>query len=304
MATHIKSDTSFVFLGHTNFDVKRIAFVTCSVKPDFAPDDLETVDALVARGAIVQAVPWDIDFSDWQQFDKVVLRSCWNYHLHPDKFLTWLSNMKRQHVKLINSIEVARWNLHKSYLEKLSRQGVTLPETVWLSKGDSIVLQELLLARGWNKAVVKPAISATAYKTFLTSVDDSAKHQGIFNDVLKNNDVLVQQFIPEVHQGEWSLIFLDKQFSHAVLKKPKAGDFRVQDDYGGTAHSQQPTADIIQQAEKILSLISEQLLYTRVDGVVVNNQFLLMELELIEPVLFFKQHKAASARFADLLMLH
>jgi glutathione synthase/RimK-type ligase-like ATP-grasp enzyme len=282
--------------------VKRIAFVTCSDKPDFAPDDLKAIYVLLERGADVHAIPWDKDFSDWHTFDKVVLRSCWNYHLHPKKFLHWLDDLENKNIKLMNSIDVARWNLHKIYLQKLATQGVTLPTTIWLSKGSSLSIKELLHENRWEKAVVKPAISATAHKTFVTTLMDSSDHQVDFENLLYESDVLVQQFIPEIQQGEWSLIFFDKKFSHAVLKKPKTEDFRVQDDFGGTVETLQPSPEIVNKAEKILGLIQEPLLYARVDGVVADNQFLLMELELIEPVLFFGKCKEAPGRFADLLL--
>jgi glutathione synthase/RimK-type ligase-like ATP-grasp enzyme len=279
--------------------VKRIAFVTCSSKPDFAPDDHEAVNALTRRGAHVQAIPWDNDFSDWNTFDRVILRSCWNYHLHPVKFLDWLNELERRNVKVYNPIDVIRWNLHKSYLEELSRQGVALPETIWLKKHTPVSLSDILSDHEWEKAVVKPAISATAYKTILTSRAESKNHEDAFNELLQEHDILVQEFIPEVKQGEWSLIFFNKKFSHAVLKRPKADDFRVQDDFGGTVHSAQASEEIIKQAEKILALISGPLIYTRIDGIIVKNQFYLMELELIEPVLFFKQEPEAAVRFAD-----
>ncbi|MEK6781682.1 MAG: hypothetical protein AABY93_08245 [Bacteroidota bacterium] len=284
--------------------MKRIAFVTCSSKPDFAPDDKEVVPLLIASGAHVQAIPWDSNFSDWQSFDKVVLRSCWNYHLYPNRFLAWLHHIERQGIKLFNPASIVRWNVHKSYLEKLSLEGVPLPKTVWLPKGSSIELLTLFNNNGWQKAVVKPAISATAYQTFLITLEDAGYHQVAFNTLLHENDLIVQQFIPQVQQkGEWSLIFFNKKFSHAVLKKPKASDFRVQNDFGGTACAVEPSLRLVNQAKKILALICEPLLYARIDGVEVDDQFLLMELELIEPVLFLSLSKEGVTRFAENLLL-
>jgi hypothetical protein len=278
--------------------VKKIAFVTCSDKPDFAPDD-----QLVARGALVHAIPWDNNFSDWQSFDKVVLRSCWNYHLHPEKFLAWLDELERQRVKLFNPVNIVRWNMHKSYLEKLSVQGVSIPQTMWLPKGSSHNLAVLLNERSWQKAVVKPAISATAYNTFLTTREEAQQHQRALDALLVVGDVLVQTFLPEVQQkGEWSLIFFDKKFSHAVLKRPREADFRVQDNFGGTTQVAEPPLKLVNQATKILTLITEPLLYARVDGVEEDQQFLVMELELIEPVLFLSQSNEAAIRFANSIL--
>lgn len=282
--------------------VHRIAFVTCSTKPDFAPDDLEVVHALNQHGVLVQAIPWDGDFKAWNSFDLVVLRSCWNYHLHPQKFLSWLDDLQTNHINLLNPISTVRWNLHKKYLAELDRQGVPLPSTQWVTKGATLNLKELLQLQGWNKVVVKPAISATAHNTFIVSIKDVAQHQTIMNQLLDQSDLLIQQFVPEIEKGEYSLIFFHKKFSHAVLKKPKAGDFRVQDDFGGSYSSIKPSEELIKQAASILTHIQEPLLYARVDGVLVNGQFLLMELELIEPVLFFQQAPQAVGTFVDLLL--
>lgn len=282
----------------------RIAFVTYTTKPDFAPDDLEVVHALNLRGVQVQAIPWDSNFTDWNSFDLVILRSCWNYHLHPKKFLSWLNDLQTNQVNLLNPVSTVRWNLHKKYLAELDRQGVRLPPTQWFTKGDNVNLKELLQQEGWNKVVVKPAISATAHNTFVVSIKDVAQHQPIMNHLLDQSDLLIQQFVPEIEQGEYSLIFFHKKFSHAVLKKPKAGDFRVQHDFGGGYSSIEPTDKLIKQAVSILSHIMEPLLYARVDGVMVNGQFLLMELELIEPVLFFQQAPQAVVPFVDLILSH
>jgi len=281
--------------------VSKIAFVTYTSKPDFAPDDLEVVHALNLRGVQVQAIPWDGNFTDWNSFDLVVLRSCWNYHLNLQNFLSWLDKLQSNQINLFNPVSTVCWNLHKKYLAELKRQGVPLPPTQWLTKGATVNLKELLQQKGWNQAVVKPAISATAHNTFVVSPKDVAQHQPIMNQLLDQSDLLIQQFVPEIEEGEYSLIFFHKKFSHAVLKKPKAGDFRVQDDFGGSYSSIEPSDRLIKQASSILTHIQDPLLYARVDGVIVNDQFLLMELELIEPVLFFNYAPHAVETFVDLL---
>lgn len=273
---------------------KVIAFVTCSIKPEFAIDDLPVVDLLKSRGMEVIALPWDSDSNEWNTFDLVVIRSCWNYHLHSEKFILWLDKMESQKVKLLNSVDIVRWNLHKGYLQELERKGVLLPETIWFKKGTGANLSQQIIEKNWEKAVVKPAISATSFNTFLVSRAEASQQQLKFIEQLRDADMLVQKFMREVQQeGEWSLIFFDKNFSHAVIKQPKVKDFRVQNDFGGIAALASPPTFVLEQAQKILSLINEQLLYSRVDGVVSNNQFLLMELELIEPMLFLVDGKAA-----------
>jgi hypothetical protein len=152
---------------------------------------------------------------------------------------------------------------------------------------------------GWTKAVVKPRISATAQRTHLIALDDADSVQELFNELRSGPGVMVQKFMDSiVSEGEWSLIFFDGQFSHEVLKTPKAGDFRVQSDFGGIEQLDDPAAHVLQAATRIVQTV-EPTLYARVDGVVDDGQFRLMELELIEPALFLASHPGAPARFAD-----
>ncbi len=278
----------------------KIAFVTSSVKPDFASNDLHVVDSLKSAGAEVIPLPWDDDGVEWNAFDLVVLRSCWNYQLHPEKFQRWIDQLEHEKVNLANSVMAARWNLHKGYLKELCQQGVHTPETVWVPKGTTCNLSSLINTKQWNRAVVKPAISANALNTFLFSVSDAAQQQAKFDTLVAHGDMLIQKFMPEVQdQGEWSLIFFNKEFSHAVIKRPSSKDFRVQHDFGGTATPAEPPSFVLQQAEKIIDLIKEPLLFARVDGVVSENKFILMELELIEPVLFLETENGSAQAFAQ-----
>jgi hypothetical protein len=208
--------------------------------------------------------------------------------------LTWLSFIESLSTIIHNPVRVVRWNLHKKYLLELSQQGATLPPTVWVQQKSSIALSLILNENGWKRAVVKPAISATAHNTFVTTVEEAILHQKSFIEQVQQGDVLVQQFMTEVQdEGEWSLIFFDKKFSHAVLKRARVNDFRVQDNFGGTYAVLDPPQLALDQAHQILTLIPELLLYARVDGIISQNKFLLMELELIEPVLFLRESKTA-----------
>lgn len=279
----------------------HFAFVTCSTKPEITIDDWEAANELIALGIQIQAVPWDNDSIDWTFFDGVILRSCWNYHLQPQKFLQWLDSLEKQPIQVFNPVTTIKSNLHKSYLLTLQQKGVLIPETLLIAQGSSVNLNAIMNRRSWEKAVVKPAISATAWKTFVAHVGDTHDEQSFQNSLLEG-DLLIQNFIPEIESGEWSLIFFQKEFSHAVIKKPKAGDFRVQDNFGGTIEPMTPSVAIINQAQSILNHIAEPLLYARVDGLVIDNQFLLMELELIEPVLFFKQAPTAAQLFTKALL--
>jgi glutathione synthase/RimK-type ligase-like ATP-grasp enzyme len=246
--------------------LKQIAFVTYSKQPDFAVDDQPLAQSLVSLGHSVIPLAWDDELAAWHSFDKIILRSCWNYHLHPNKFLTWLSFIESLTTIIHNPVRVVRWNLHKKYLLELSQLGVILPPTVWVQQKSSTTLSSIIIENDWRRAVVKPAISATAHNTFLTNPSEAIQQEAFFNEQVQQGDVLVQQFMPEVQEeGEWSLIFFDKKFSHAVLKRAHANDFRVQDNFGGTYAVLDPPQLALDQAHQILTLIPELLLYARVD---------------------------------------
>jgi glutathione synthase/RimK-type ligase-like ATP-grasp enzyme len=151
--------------------------------------------------------------------------------------------------------------------------------------------------------VVKPLVSASAWRTFVTETGTAVVDERAWRELLGGSDGMVQEFIPEVQTaGEWSLIFFGGAFSHAVLKRPRAGDFRVQAELGGTAVLAEPPGALLDGARKVLALVEEPLLFARVDGVERNGGFLLMELELIEPQLFLGADVGAPARFADAIV--
>lgn len=282
--------------------MNHIAFVTCSTKPEVAPDDQHIYSMLRASGVRVTAAAWDDPGADWSLYDRVILRSTWNYHLRPDEFNNWLTRMEKEKISLLNPPKTVRWNIHKKYLLELSEGGVPIPETEWVKRGSAVHLEEIMKGRNWHKAVIKPAISATAHKTGLVTQAEAADQEETFRQLVSDQDVLVQRFVEEVQtEGEWSLLFFNKKFSHAVVKRPRKNDFRVQNDFGGTSFLAVPPEAVRSQAEQILAEIDDPLLYARVDGVVSANRFLLMELELIEPVLFFSEYELAASHFVNAL---
>ena len=186
-----------------------------------------------------------------------------------------------------------------AYQRHLAARGVATVPTVWLERGADADLGGLLAERGWAEAVVKPAISASARETWVTSPSSGRTDQGRFRALLLAGDALVQPVVPEVRRtGEWSLIFLGGAFSHAMLKRPREGDFRVQEELGGSALREEPSPALVQQARQALAAAPAPCLYARVDGVERDGRLVLMELELIEPVLYFGADPGAADRFA------
>ncbi len=281
----------------------RIAFATYKGFPNLTDDDRLAAEAVTGRGIQVEAALWSDPAVDWSSYAAVVIRSCWDYHLKPDEFRAWLDRLERESVSLWNPYGVVRWNMDKTYLSDLQQQGIPVLASVWLPGSTKADLSDLMRQKGWRRAVVKPMISAAANGTQIIPLEKAGAHQREFDELLKKGDVIVQDFADEIKtNGEWSLIFFNKKYSHAVLKRPQDGDFRVQRDFGGTAHLGEAPQHLIQQAQKILDVVEDELLYARVDGIERNGVLTLMELELIEPHLFFELRPQVADRFANALI--
>lgn len=283
--------------------MKKVALATYNRLPNLKEDDRLVIDHLLRHGVKAEALVWDCDPQRLDEFDCCVIRSCWDYHLRPEEFLSWVRKVEARGVVLWNPADVVEWNTDKVYLRELEGRGIFIPPTVWIARGSEANLREILDRQGWNHAVVKPTISATAYRTWVTSREEAQSHQKNFEELLSESGVMVQRFIEEVKtRGEWSFMFFANEYSHAVLKRAKAGDFRVQDDFGGYTEQVTPSSDLIEQAKRIVDVVGEKLLYVRVDGVDIDGELRLMELELIEPLLFLGQSDTAPKRFADAIV--
>ncbi|HEV7783952.1 MAG TPA: hypothetical protein VGQ28_01380, partial [Thermoanaerobaculia bacterium] len=230
----------------------RIAFVTSAAWAGLTADDRLAVTELTRRGAEVQPALWDDPAVDWSSFDRVVLRSCWDYHLRLPEFLDWLDRMEQSAVPLWNPPPLVRVNADKAYLEPLAAAGAPVVPTLRVEKGEPANLAAILAERGWSEAVVKPAVSASAFRTRRLRQEEAGSAQEDFAGMLAGSAVLVQPFVPEIQtRGEWSFLFFAGEFSHAVLKRPRDGDFRVQHELGGSTALERPAQALVEQARAI-----------------------------------------------------
>lgn len=277
----------------------HIAFVTYAKVPDFTIDDSLLAHYLSQRNIVVTPAPWDDASIDWHQFDVIILRSTWDYFERPVEFNQWLDSLLPLSDKILNPLSVVKWNQDKRYFDDFSSRGIELPPYVICPRNEKANLKQIMEDNGWRKAVVKPTISGGAYNTWIVNMDTAAADQHRFAALQETGDVIVQVFVEEIiTNGELSLVFFNKKFSHAICKKAKQGDFRVQTEFGGTAASIQPDKALLSQATDLINSIAEPLLYARVDGVVMEDgRFLLMELELIEPVLSVYSNEKACENF-------
>jgi glutathione synthase/RimK-type ligase-like ATP-grasp enzyme len=288
---------------------RTIALVTDLQQPALSESDSLLVAPLGARGAQVVPLPWESTDVAWETFDAVVLRSCWNYHRTPAAFRVWIEGLEQIGARLWNPAPVVRWNMDKGYLRDLARAGVAIPRTVWLDQVQMASLAAILAQQGWEHALVKPRFGASAHGIWRASAAEAEEQQGIFSAALQAGGLMVQQFLPQIADGEWSLIFFNGVYSHAVLKRPGAGEIFVQQRLGGSWKVATPPAYVIDQAAAALhhaahlTLSGDSFLYARVDGIDMAGTLMLMELEVIEPGLMLTADiPGAAERFADAMI--
>jgi len=283
--------------------MKNIAIVTYPEKPEIQPDDLLFTQLLEKSGVQVIGICWDDEKTVWSDFDLVIIRSPWDYYKRENEFHLWLDKLESQNANVLNPVMVIRANMEKSYLRKLEDSGVSIIPTRWIAKNKPTSLKKILTDQHWKKAVVKPTVSAGSYETFVTTFESAETDQAQFELITKKCGVMIQPFMDEIiSNGEISMLFFNGEFSHAVLKKPQQGDFRVQPKFGSTIIEFQPDEMLLKIAKLIVEKVSNSLLYARVDGIISNGKFLLMELELIEPMLFLAYGNQSAKRFADAIM--
>jgi glutathione synthase/RimK-type ligase-like ATP-grasp enzyme len=281
----------------------HLAFVTYRDKPDFAPDDQFLVQYLKTKNVKVSPVVWDDPDADWLAWDAVIIRSTWDYYKRPAEFSVWLNNIEAMGCRIFNPISVMRWNMNKKYFIRFSEDGILLPSFEFCPRNTSVALTQLMKKNEWQKAVVKPAVSAGSFNTWVTTAESAPADQATLVSQISEGDVIVQKFMDEILTGgEISLLFFNKEFSHAVRKNAKPGDFRIQTQFGGTVTPITPDTKVLKQAVNIVNRIEEPLLYARVDGIESGGNFYLMELELIEPVLYVDGNERACENFYTALI--
>ena len=263
-------------------------------------DDILLRNALEAKGLRVARTYWDNPDFDWAQTRCAIFRTTWDYFNRYAEFMSWLDRAGKQ-TRLINPIELILWNVDKHYLHDLSEKGVRIPPTRFIETGDTRPLEKVAAECGWPELILKPAVSGAARHTYRLSMTDLSHHEDIYRTLVQDEAMLLQEFQHKIlSEGEVSLMVIGGKHTHAVLKTAKAGDFRVQDDFGGKVQSYKPTEEEVQFAERVVSLCSPLPVYARVDMIRNNlGQICLSELELIEPELWIRMNPQAASQLAE-----
>jgi glutathione synthase/RimK-type ligase-like ATP-grasp enzyme len=258
--------------------------------------------ALGRRGFSSVRVDWADPDVDWSRFRCAVFRTTWDYFDRLAEFTPWLSRAEVRTV-LCNPAPTVRWNMDKHYLADLEARGVPVVPSRFVERGTTATVADLLAETGWAEAVVKPCVSGAARHTYRVNRTTAAGLDSVVRQLLAAESLILQPFQEDiVRGGEDTLMVFGGKYSHAVRKVAKPGDFRVQDDHGGTVHEYRPTAEQIVLAERAAAACHPVPAYGRVDMVRDNDgRLAVMELELIEPELWLRFHPPAAETFADAL---
>lgn len=268
-------------------------------------EDALLQEALEKQGFQVCRKAWDDKHFDWSLAHALLFRATWDYFERIEEFKVWLQEVRTQSI-LINPAPLIDWNLDKHYLFELQEKGIRIPNTLLLEKGSPLTLKEqyaALQVQGTNdkRCVLKPCISGGAWQTYLIEEDQIDDYEEIYRNLIAKDAFLLQEFQFHVpFEGERSYMVFGGQFSHAVLKMAKSGDFRVQDDFGGSLHQCNPTKEEQEIAMKVVEACPFEVLYARVDLFKDNeNEWALAEIELIEPELWFRKNNLSAPLLAS-----
>ncbi|WP_029032947.1 ATP-grasp domain-containing protein [Salinarimonas rosea] len=272
-----------------------IWFVTDDDTPTLTASDGVLAAALEQRCARVRVVSWQGAASwswDVPRCDAAVIRSSWNYHRNLCAYRDWLDLCSAQDVPLSNSAALVRGNLDKSCLADLPHPGARTPPIVLLEQVDAVEIALAMDERGWRKAVLKPRCGASGHGVMMIE-----RHRLIEmpSSLVADGPVLLQEFCPEVMDGEWSLVLVDGRFVHAVRKEPVSGEFRPNSRFAPRVRADRPTRRMIADAEALVDALPERALYARVDGVQRGDRLVVLELELNEPGLFLDHDPSGGA---------
>ena len=274
----------------------KIAYILYKVQEKYLhgvanDEDKELLDFLKTKGLDIYPEIWNDEKVNWEQYSVALLKSPWDYFENIQHFYVWLSNLDKMGIRLLNPTSLVKWNSDKHYLKDIEQKGLNVIPSLFLEKGSVFENNTLFFnSLKSEKIVLKPCVSAGAKNTLVLTQNNLASEINKINLLLKEESYLIQPYEKEILKGEWSFLFFNQKYSHSILKTPKQGDFRVQHYLGGSIHYQQAKELYVNMANEYIQAFAKNSLYARVDGIIKDEQFHLMELELIEPYLFLNYH--------------
>lgn len=267
---------------------------------EYVTDYHLSFDAMESHGWEAVTVSWQDPSNDWDSFDAVYLCTAWDYPENPELFLEVLERIEASSAHLINPLPLVHWSLAKTYLRDLEERGGAIVPSIWFDEFESAQIAGWFETLRTDKIVIKPQIGANAQHAYVLEEPVSSELASELGRSFAHRPFFVQTFMGNVQsEGEYSLFFFGGEYSHAILKTPKEGDFRSQEEHGSDIQSVAATAAQVTAAEKLLALVEPKPTYVRVDLIRDDNDnFLLMELELIEPSLYLRTDALSAERFS------
>ncbi|WPP52954.1 ATP-grasp domain-containing protein [Catalinimonas niigatensis] len=283
--------------------MKKCAFLSMDSLDGFVSYDRLAFEPLQTLGWKVEEISWRKKEVDWSQYEAVIIRTTWDYQDDPQAFMKVLEDIETSKAQLQNSLELVRWNLAKTYLKELEEKGIAIVPTLWDQKFSVENFKSWAKELETQELIVKPIISANADFTYRLPINSPETALKNIAPDFQQRPFMVQPFMKSiVEEGEYSLFFFGGTYSHTVLKQPKSQDFRVQEEHGGKIVAIEANAQLLKAAYRVMEAISPQPLYARVDLVRdQQGQFVLIEVELIEPSLYFQYCEKSPALFAQAL---
>lgn len=278
---------------------KRVAYLTMADASDYVTTYHPSFEPMQSLGWTVEELAWRSRVN-WNRFDAVYVCAPWDYTEHLAEFKTVLAAIDASRAMLCNDLSIIRWNLEKTYLRDIEARGGDIIPSAWYDGFDEADVPGFFDEHGAERVVIKPIVGANARDTFVLSNPVDTKTIRMLSSVYTDRQFFVQPFIENIQsEGEFSLFFFNGEYSHAVLKTPKVGDFRVQEEHGAAINAAQPSSELLRVAHTVFSHIEPLPVYGRGDWVRgPHGRFLLMELELIEPSLYLDTDSGAATRFA------
>lgn len=284
---------------------QSIAFLSTDDLEDYFVWDNLLIQPFSQHGVHIDVISWHAIDIDWSQYDAVIVRSTWDYQEHADAFIDKLIEITKHDTVLINPLSLMQWNISKRYLQILQTQGITIIPSVFF---DSVAISDIYAQFAYfdtQEIIIKPLISANSDNTFRLDHTNLMAQAGPLSNIFSTTPCVIQPFLDSViNEGEYSLFYFNGEYSHTIRKVPKSGDFRVQEEHGGELITVIPDERQLSAAAKVLAALPEKSLYARVD--LIRNPraqkddiWQLMEVELIEPSLYFNMDEASPERFVQ-----
>lgn len=278
---------------------KKVVLLSMDNTQGFFTYDKLLIEPMKSAGWDAEEISWRNENINWNNYDAVIVRSTWDYQKDYKKFIDVLEKINNSSAHLENNFELMKWNMNKKYLFDLEQDGIRIVDTLWKNTFNFNEIKNSFYLFKTKEIIVKPNISANADNTFRLTEEDLLNRKNELEKIFENREFMVQPFMENiVEEGEYSLFFFNGDFSHCVLKKPKENDFRVQEEHGGKFKRVVPTEHQISIGKNIVSKLSSLPLYARTDLVrTIDNDFALMELEAIEPSLYFNMDEESPIQF-------